>query len=182
MTKKFNIVLIPINENKKAIALSQSLKNVADIYLLGKESLPHVTLYQFDADENDIPNIWEKTCADVTPESIELKFEKFSCITFDNSTYWASLLPDNTDTLLKMHKAVASIINKPAKQNYDPHMTLISSKDKSYQNAVTELSKDYSPIKDTFILAIGESDDIGQLTKIVFTRPLEEKCLPRLSK
>ena len=169
MKSRYNIALIPAKENDSVIKCAHFLSDVADRYLLGENSLPHVTLYQFQANDSDIESIWEKACDKLSQTSIELTFEKFSCITFGQAIFWASLLPDNGDVLMKMHSIIADVINQPVKVNYDPHMTLISTKDASYENLVNKLYKTYTPIQDVFILALGRSDDIGQLTEVIYS-------------
>jgi len=173
MKNRYNIALIPIKESESVIKCAHFLSNVADSYLLGKSSLPHVTLYQFQANESDIRSIWERACSELSQTSIELTFKKFSCITFDQTIFWASLLPDNEDALMKMHRTIADIIKQPVKANYDPHMTLINTKDPSYENLVNKLSNIYIPIQDIFVLALGKSDEIGQLTKVIYSYQLK---------
>ncbi|HLB41592.1 MAG TPA: 2'-5' RNA ligase family protein [Gammaproteobacteria bacterium] len=173
--KKYNIALIPINEGKSIIQCAKNFSSIAGQYLLGEKSLPHVTLYQFMVDESDIDNIWEKVFQSLEQHSIYLTFEKFSCITFDEHVFWASLLPNHCDNLIKMHSSVSNTINKPIKSNYDPHMTLINTKNKEYENLVNEFSKSYIPIQDTFVLSLGESDDIGQFTKLLYSYQLHSK-------
>lgn len=109
MKSRYNIALIPSSESDSVVKCAYFLSDIADSYLLGKHSLPHVTLCQFQANESDIESIWEKARNELSQTSIELTFEKFSCITFDKSTFWASLLPDNGDELMKMHSVIASI-------------------------------------------------------------------------
>ncbi len=168
MKNRYNLALIPSSESDAVVKYAHFLLDIADGYLLGEHSLPHVTLYQFQANESDIESIWEKAYSELNQTSIELAFEKFSCITFDRTVFWVSLLPDNDDVLMKMHSIVANVIKQPVKPSYDPHMTLINTKDSSYENLVNKLAKIYTPIKDTFVLALGRSDDIGQLIEIIY--------------
>lgn len=169
MKSRYNIALIPANESDSVIKCANFLSSVVDRYLLGKNSLPHVTLCHFQSNEYNIESIWKKALDGLNQTSIELTFERFSCITFDRSTFWASLLPNKGDVLMKMHNIIAGIVEQPAKTNYDPHMTLINTKDSSYENLINRLSKTYTPIKDVFVLALGKSDDIGQLTKVIYS-------------
>lgn len=150
------------------VALAKKFSNMADGYLLGEKSLSHVTLYQFQAEEKEIDYIWEKISGMWKEKPVYLAFNKFSCITFDNDIFWVSLLPDNCDILHKMHGFIASILKFPIKKSFDPHMTLINTKDKEYEKEVAKFSDLYKPITDTFILSMGISDDIGQLTEIVY--------------
>lgn len=48
-------------------------------------------------------------------------------------------------------------------------MTLISSKNNEYEKEVALVADSYKPIIDTFILSLGLSDDIGQLTEIIYS-------------
>lgn len=167
MTKKYNLALIPISKSDEAIMLARRFSSIADRYLLGDRSLPHVTLYQFQAEEREINPIWEKVCGLWEEKPIDLTFNKFSCITFDENIFWVSLLPDNCDVLHKMHALIASILQLPIKKTFDPHMTLISTKNKEYEKAAALVFDSYKPIADNFILSLGVSDDIGQLTNII---------------
>lgn len=168
MKKKYNIALVPTSKSEEFIKISNKLSHIADQYLLGDRSLPHVTLYQFEIDESDIDNVWSQVCKVWNGRSIELLFSNFSCITFDNRIYWASLLPNNCDILHKTHAEIADAIKLPIKQSFDPHLTLISTKNKDYENEVDKLSKSYITIGDAFILSIGRSDAIGQLAEIIY--------------
>lgn len=165
MLKKYNIALIPKSASKRITDFASNLSNISDQYLLGEHSLPHVTLYQFTAKEENIDVICQKIASSSIPRAINLKFNDFSCITFNQKIFWASLLPDRINDLHNMHKMIAEIIGHPIKSNYDPHMTLMSTQDKEYESLVDELKPNYAPINDEFILSIGESDDIGQISK-----------------
>lgn len=176
MKKKYNIALIPTSRATEFVKRSNKSSHMADQYLLGDHSLPHVTLYQFEADENDIDDVWSHVCKAWNGKSIELLFSNFSCITFDNSVYWVSLLPNNCDILHKFHAEIADAIKLPIKQSFDPHLTLINTKNKDYEDEVNRLSKNYTPIKDTFVLSIGKSDTIGQFTEVIYQYEEPKTC------
>lgn len=159
---KYNIALVPVHKGEQVVAQANVLSKIADSYLLGEHSLPHVTLYQFETHEDDINSIWNKTCDKLSHVLIELTFTHFSCITFDQKTFWVSLIPNKRDLLIQMHKQVVGILNQPVKKNYDPHMTLINTKDHSCHDLVNKLAEHYSPIQDHFMLALGRSDHVGQ--------------------
>jgi hypothetical protein len=172
MKKKYNIAVIPTSQSKtsqtkKIIELAHILSPIADKYLLGNDSLPHVTLYQFVLDENEIPNLWQKIFIAVNEKNINLIFDKLSCITFNDDTYWASLIPSNRETLNKIQVFIASILNMPANKSYDPHLTLINTKNRNYESEVKNLVNHYLPINDAFTLSLGEGDDIGQFIKLL---------------
>lgn len=171
MKNRYNIALIPVTQGRQVVELSRKFKDIADQYLLGENSLPHVTMHQFLADENEIEDIWVKTCDALDQKTIDLTFKEFSCLTFNNSIFWVSLLPDQGDKLAEMNRIVSDIIKNPAsksKSDYDPHMTLINTKNSEYKQLADKVEKSYTPISDKFILSLGKSDDIGQYTKMLY--------------
>lgn len=98
-------------------------------------------------------------------------FNEFSYITFNHITSWVSLLPNYSEKLIEMHQIVTNIVKKPSSksyQEYDPHLTLINTKDKNYRQFSENVANSYHPISDTFSLSLGKSDDIGQFLKTVF--------------
>ena len=176
MTKKYNLALIPISKTNEIVTLARKFVDIADKYLLGDKSLPHVTLYQFHAEEKEIAEIWKQVCKGWEAKPIDLAFNKFSCITSDNTIFLVSLLPNNHEILHKMHGFIANILQLPIKKTFDPHMSLMSTKKQDYEQEVAKLSDSYKPIVDKFILMLGVSDNIGQLTNIIY-RCDEEKHL-----
>lgn len=168
MKYKYNLALVPLSISDEVINLAKKLSYLADKYLLGHDSLPHITLYQFHADENDINSIWEKVCNGWSYESLDLTFAEFSCVTFDDQIHWVSLMPDKRDILHEMHEYVARAITMPVKNVFDPHMTLFNTKNKEYQKDVIRLYGSRPLLKDRFILSLGISDDIGQFKKIIY--------------
>lgn len=168
MKNKYNLALIPLCINNEVIALAKKLSHLADNYLLGFKSLPHITLYQFNASEDDITSIWEKICHRWRYDPIDLTFDKFSCLTFDDEVYWISLLPDRREILSQMHECIANAISLPVKASFDPHMTLINTKKKDYELDVAELTKSYFRLKDKFVLSLGVSDDVGQYLRMIY--------------
>lgn len=163
---KYNLALTPISKNNEVTSYARQLSKLADKYLLGKNSLPHITLYQFEAEAGEIENIWRHVRDLWKKDSIDLEFKEFSCITFDEVIFWVSLLPNNCDQLHRMHQLIAQALGKPIKQNFDPHMTLVNTKNKNYEAHVNILKRSYKPISDRFVLSLGSSDDVGQLVKI----------------
>ena len=168
MKKRYNLSLIPTSKSNEVIALAKKFSVIADKYILSNKSLPHVTLCQFQAEENTIDTIWDKACGALQNKSIDLQFNQFSCITFDNYIFCASLLPNNRDILYKMHVDIVNILQLSINKSFDPHMTLINSKNKEYEKEIALISHLYQPIVDTFTLSLGISDDIGQLTEIIY--------------
>lgn len=162
----YNLALIPLFCNDEVIRYATQFSRLADKYILGFNSLPHVTLYQFEAD--NIEDIWKQVKTVWKENAILLNFHKFSCVSFDNCIFWVSLLPDNGDELHRMHRLIAQVLEKPVKANFEPHMTLFNTKHKDYEKEVNEFKKSYMPISDKFILSLGRSDDVGQLSEVIF--------------
>lgn len=163
----FNIALVPRVISLKVIEYARYFSSISDGYLLGEASLPHVTLYQFKGNEDELARIVSELEAVDIRRSLVLRFEEFSCITFDHEVYWASLMPDKVHELTEMHGLIANLINHPVKKNYDPHMTLMSTRDRDYELVVDSLRLDYTPLCDEFILSIGRSDEIGQYLELI---------------
>lgn len=172
MKNKYNIALLPSTQSQAVIQYAQFLAPLADHYRLGENSLPHLTLCQFYMEDKRLPWLWEIVQSKLDLTAIELTFLSVSCKTFDNCTYWAALLPDKEDILLDMHNKVAELIKDPINKPYEPHMTLINTKDKRYESRVIDLEKRYQAIKDKFILSIGHCDEVGQFTKVLYQRSL----------
>lgn len=177
---KYNLALIPVSKASDVIECAAQLSNLADKYLIGENSIPHVTLYQFEAEEKAIEDIWKQIEVAWSEKSIELEFKEFSCISFDGIIFWASLLPNKSDELHRMHRLIAQLLGKPIKEKFDPHMTLLSTKNKNYEKEVDVIKNSYKPVSDTFILSLGNSDDVGQLIKIIFKCSIKPGVLSKM--
>ncbi len=168
MKRKYNLALVPQTKADEIVRLAQKFSGLSDRYLLGENSYPHVTLYQFESEENAVDATWFRISAAWEEKPITLEFHKFSCITFDDIIYWISLLPNQGDVLHKMHHSIAEMIGLPIKESFNPHMTLINSKNKDYEKGVLRLAPSYRPIADTFILCQGRADEVGQVTEVLY--------------
>lgn len=165
--KKFNLALLPITTSEQYITISQTFAFLKTEYQLGEKSLPHVTICQFYAEESEIDTIWESIDDSIKENTIELEFDKFSCISFDNKTFFISLLPNDASELFKLRSELACYTKESIHKPYDPHMTLISTSDSSYEIKADSLIKKNITVSDRFILALGLSDEIGQFIEIV---------------
>jgi len=168
MNNKYNIALLPVSQSKLAVEYAQKFSLISHRYLLGASSMPHVTLYQFYANEAELQNIWNNVGQLLEPKSIILSLDGFRSLTYDDSLYWASLMPNNHEGLHSMHAIVAKAINKPVYDNYDPHMTLMNTNNKDCEKIVNDMLKSYKPFQDRFIPALGKCDDMGQFTEVVY--------------
>ena len=166
MKKKYNLALTPTSINKEVIRYANHFYEIADSYCLGPHSLPHVTLYHFWYEETQINSCWENVCKAWQAPPLYLQFDQFSFLTFYKKIYWISLLPNNIDMLHNMHQQIATLLNLPIKEDFQPHMTLVNTKIDNKQE-VEKVEKIYSPLKDNFILSLGSCDEVGQLTQIL---------------
>jgi len=171
----YNIALIPQTKSHEFIQLANTFSFLANNYLLGPRSLPHVTLCQFYAETNEIDILWQKVCAALLPSPIELLFTEWSFVTI-NSLFWVSLLPSTRDfrgQVPLMSTLIKQMIKQSAHKwhltpsSYDPHLTLLNTKQKDYKNTVTSLQTNPIHIIDTFQVCLGRSDEVGQLIEIV---------------
>jgi 2'-5' RNA ligase len=167
MRKKYNIALLPTFQKNELLKVAQNFKEIADTYVLSETSWPHITLRQFWLEENQAYGIWNKVCTALQEHSITLELKDFSCIAIDK-IFWVSLMPDKGDVLTFMHQAITKILGLDANNNYDPHLTLVSSKDLNYKSKTELFERTYSAIKDSFALAMGECDEVGQFIKIIY--------------
>lgn len=168
--KKYNIALLPVNRQKTLIQYAKIFANISDEYLLGNQSLPHLTLCQFLAELHEAIQIWKQVCNSLDKKTIDLYFKEISYISFDNEVFWVSLLPTKTDDLIKIHYEVAHIVKFPINksfQKYDPHITLVNTKKHECSSYVKKLSETFTPFEDRFVLSMGKSDEIGQLVEVI---------------
>lgn len=169
MKKKYNLALVPTTQSKEIVRLAATFSPLSHQYCLGKHSLPHVTLYQFHFIETEIAYLWQEISSIWRQEMIELSFKEFSLTGSVSQIFWLALLPNERARLQGMHHMVANFLTLPIKLTFDPHMTLLNSQKKAALIAAkVESEKNYHPIADRFVLALGESDAVGQLTKIIY--------------
>jgi len=163
--QKYNIALLPNTKSKELIELAQQFSKSADIYLLGENSLPHVTLYQFWKKEAVIEQIWLKVNSVWKFSACMLNFSNVSYFSRDNKIFYISLLPDEISILQKMHALIAQTLHLPVKVNFDPHITLFNTNEASLNLDI--LKSQSFHIKDHFTLRLGSCDEVGQFTKIL---------------
>ena len=168
MKSKFNLALLPNTKSAAFIQYAKQFSSLSDSYLLGKHSLPHVTLYQFWQDKKDIDQVWETILKLPQQKPLKLLFSELS-FTIHKNIFWIALLPDNRDVLHKMHAKIARILALPIKPAFDPHLTLINTTNENYQIEAKKLIHLQVTISDTFSLALGKSDEMGQFTKLIYT-------------
>ena len=170
MLIKYNIALLPEYKANNIIELSSSFDINFGCYKLGKQSLPHLTITQFYATEEQLKTYWLNICNTVKFTRLELNFNCFSLFTLDEKTYWVSLLPDTKTHLKKMHDNIASLIQTGINNNYDPHITLFSTTDTHVKSILEKRS--LIGFSDSFILGLGVCDEVGQFRKVIRKSPL----------
>lgn len=169
MQRKYNIAFTPMNISERVIQLPNNIPITSHHYVLGENSLPHLTLSFFIAEENTIDNLWEKIDNHIKEKTISLTFKKISCISFDEKIFWISLLPESTELLHNIQHQVISLLQNPLKKTFDPHMTLLSTTHSNqYEDIAAKALSAYLPITDTFRLSLGTADQAGQFTKLIF--------------
>ena len=164
--KKYNIALLPLTKTNDFINISQKFSSLSGGYLLGLQSLPHVTIGQFHSNEDNIFEMWEKACDKLT-KFVNLSFKEISFITFDKVTFWISLIPEQIYILNEIHSKLTATLSNPIERYYDPHLTLVNTTNKLSLNEIKRILEKDIPIFDGFFLALGECDELGQLTKII---------------
>jgi 2'-5' RNA ligase len=168
--KKYNIAFIPVNHAAKFVEMSNRFISLVDAYLPGDNSISHLTVCQFMAEEKNVMKLWVEVCNALQQKTINLIFTEFSYLTFNNEIWWISLLPEQTERLHEIHRLVASIIKHPLNYSYDeydPHVTLISTRHADCEEFVNEVASDCDIIEDKFVLALGNCDHVGQITDVL---------------
>jgi len=178
--RKYNIAFIPTINIKKFVCYSREISKKIHpaTYLLSEQSLPHVSLCHFEAEENSIESIWQQVVAlNISP--IGLIFDSQRSKSYPGhpkwgSVCWISLMSDKLDELKKIHLSIANhIIADPLNASfeaYDPHLTLLNSYDERESSVLNENSKLSNPIQDEFCIALGNIDDNGQLLNILYSQ------------
>lgn len=167
--EKYNIALISTGHPEAYIELANIFfKENSQGYLLGQNSFPHITLCQFMSDRSILPFIIvELEKVDRNPP-IHLTGLRFS--NKYNSNLWAaSLSVERTSALMNLLQCVVDILYhhnlvplNPTEDLYTHHLTLAGVNGIQVKNFSKDIFMD-----DLFNLALGESDELGQFTKIL---------------
>jgi 2'-5' RNA ligase len=168
MKHKYNLVYIPTSKNQEITTLARQFSTYADQYLLGNQALPHVTLCQFEALEQDLEKIWQRADKLISAKSISLTFDSISVIN-KNNFYWVSLIPDHANELGKIHDAAVAVLEIKHSVWFDPHLTLFNSTTDNFSAAVESFKASFTDLRDNCILALGKSGFAGQFKEIIFS-------------
>jgi 2'-5' RNA ligase len=168
MKKRFNIAFLPKSKSTEFINIAKDFYDFAGSYKINSHSLPHITLCQFMAEEDEAKELWLKVCDSPITNSISLTLRDISRVAVDSSN-WISILPDNLEALKKIHFVIANLIEGRIGrcfEEYDPHMTLFNFADENYKDKLEFLKCE--GIQDEFHLVLGRSDEVGQFVKVVY--------------
>jgi hypothetical protein len=176
MLQKYNIVFTPDQNLKQFIQYAEKLSQdiPPDKYLLGVNSIPHVSLCQFELESDRIEDVWGKVIA-LKPPALRMTFAERRSKSYPGhpkwgGVCWVSLMPDHIDQLTKIHLEIANIIKKPlnaAFSEYDPHLTLFNSLAEESCAFLNRMPKVDPPLAEDFNVALGLIDDLGQVTEIL---------------
>lgn len=173
---KFNIALVPIKPHQAQFTNQAthgfSIKTAE--YLLGENSLPHISLCHFEAEEMDIANIVEKV-KELAISTVHLTFSAQRSKTYPDHPLWGkwswvSLIPNKLEQLKALHLQIAQIV-KPLNasfNDYDPHMTLFNSYDKERCNKLNESTCLSPALMGAFEIILGRLDAVGQITETLY--------------
>lgn len=162
---KYNLAFIPKFKSKEFISLTEQYTDFHHNYILGKNSIPHVTVCQFYWEKEHLERLYDTVHAISLDYNLELAFKTWSHISFDGVIYWLSLLPEKPEKLHRIFNKVTQFIKPIRSDAYDPHLTLFNYS--VSDNDLMQLSDTQFNVQDEFQLVIGHCDDIGQLTKII---------------
>lgn len=123
-TQRFNIALLPANKEFIAenIRLAQeNFADQADQYLLGENAWPHITLCQFDSEQEKVSDIWTAV-KHLLVEPISINLGPFY-ISLDEDIYWVGLATLRTHELFSLQLAVNEVLNGFGIKSRTPHST-----------------------------------------------------------
>ncbi|MDP1604314.1 MAG: hypothetical protein Q8M03_13730 [Legionella sp.] len=164
--KRYNLALISLNNDLYTSLIAGKEKNSFG-YCIGETSIPHITVCQFVCNSSHIESVWNIIRNKFENTMLNITFRLYSNITFDNRIYWLSLTPQEREALQNIFDIVSNHVESLRSDTYDPHLTLLNYQKNNLYINKEELENGVI-ISDDFYLSLGESDEIGQLTKIIF--------------
>lgn len=172
----YNIALIPKDHTAEYVKLAKPFEKFAD-YLLGGKSNPHITLAQFYLDDShDVGEIWMQVQkkSNYTKDMLPVRLNK-THVKQEGDIIWLALLldADANPACHALHNEIADLLQSndieclnACRDKYAPHMTLARTKDLSKIEVFSNYKID---IQDNYYLALGKSDNIGQLVEVLQT-------------
>lgn len=173
---RYNIALIPTQDREQFVQYAQKLSRTApshSYHIGGEHSIPHISLCHFDADTQDLEEIWQQVLAIEIPR-MQMVFDHHRSKSYPEHPHlcWVSLMSDDFEDLKDYHLAVAEIIKVPlnaAFEHFDPHMTLFNSEAESACAEFNQHPSVTPVIEDSFVVALGPVDNVGQITRILYS-------------
>jgi 2'-5' RNA ligase len=168
MKNRYNLALVPLNKHDDLRAFAKNFYAIALNYRMGETSIPHITLCQFIADENDLGAIWADASRIQESKVLRIRLNEVRCLASPGFNA-VSLMPDNEEALTTLHYAIANLVEERRSKcfaEYDPHLTVINTEKPEFENYVSGIA--YETIEDDFNLVLGLSDDLGQLKSIIY--------------
>lgn len=177
--KKFNLAFYPqdlIFISKLTNFAEENFKENHSGYLLGPGALPHVTGCQFLASNNDHAQLIAEFCCQFLPREITLKADMFYFRPKKDAAqnvYNAGILVTKTEQIVLLQKMIhdriseqgGTPITKPG-DDYWPHFTLAYTSKTNFNHPSLE---GWAFRECSCILVLGDTDEQGQLTKIIWT-------------
>lgn len=169
---RYNIALTPTNaaiSARLSEVAQQYFKNMFDEYLLGDEALPHITLGDFVADNDEAAREVYKNFTNKM--QMMLAVTEYQYRLSEHGNKWAEYLIEQTPDLMKMQKDVYDYLNaldfvpRQLPKTYCPQITLACVKKKP--TIAPDLGDLPEPYKYKFRTALGQTTELGALTKII---------------
>lgn len=142
---------------------------IADKYILGPQSIPHITLCQFYADLEIYPTVWQEVIN--LGNCPQPEFTGFSFIKDHQNPnlWWAEISVSRKSELVNFQNKVTHILKKneidclnDINDLYRPHLTLARIDKLEINSLDAQLLQ-----SETFMLSIGVSDEVGQFTQML---------------
>lgn len=164
--KRFNIAYLPKYNSRAFISISKRFKPKSHNYNLEENSLPHITICQFNAKEGELGQIWNAIRSNIDEQNISLIFTSFSNISFDEKLFWLSIIPESNQQVIDTFNIISKIVKPMRNDPFDLHLTLFNYFPEK-QNINFPINEKIM-IEEEFELILGESNDVGQLKNIIF--------------
>ncbi len=174
-TARFNIALIP--ENKHFIAhnikLAQdNFASQAQEYLLGDNAWPHITLCQFEANPDRLPEIWSAVMP-LASKPLSIHLGPFYILLYEGY-YWVGLSTRREPELIALQLAVNEVLNSfgiksnQPHSNYFPHITWARCNTETPPAIRVLPTAEFWSSPNLFALSLGKSSPYGIYRKRLF--------------
>jgi|GEM_PF-949609 len=178
MPQKYNIVLTPSLESSKIFTqfAQENFRTLYDGYLLGDNSIPHISLCQFSGTKKQLEQVIEKLKLLNYSPAYSPTLQSLNIVKLGGSfvgKHAADLGVVRTPEIMELHRIVTEVVEKVGLQPlnakgdllYRPHLTLAFFPPQTALSVYNpeELFSEYTP----FTVAVGSADENWQFTKIL---------------